>query len=116
MSYDDAIAEFGAYEALLSQRLSVVASLIDTIKFEKSQFAVLVSDAQQTRLVTQPSDDILPLTAPLGWLPRIQESDLYVWLKVDCLKCETARWRTILWPNFMKQILCLKVDSVWMIF
>ncbi|KAF8824614.1 hypothetical protein HHX47_DHR8000175 [Lentinula edodes] len=89
MSYDDAIAEFGAYEALLSQRLSVVASLIDTIKFEKSQFAVLVSDAQQTRLVTQPSDDILPLTAPLGWLPRIQESDLYVcqWLhdRVHCI-------------------------------
>ena len=50
---------------------------------------VLVSDAQQTRLVTQSSDAIPPLTAPLGWLPRIQESDLYVcqWLhdRVHCI-------------------------------
>ncbi|KAJ3881420.1 hypothetical protein F5051DRAFT_449977 [Lentinula edodes] len=86
---EDMIANIRTREALLSQRLSVVASLIDTIDFDKSQFAVLVSDAQQTRLVTQPSDDIPPLTAPLGWLPRVQESDLYVceWSydKVHCI-------------------------------
>ncbi|KAJ3903489.1 hypothetical protein F5879DRAFT_990082 [Lentinula edodes] len=82
MSYDDAMADHRAHEARLSQRLSIVASVIDTIEFEKSQFAVLVSDAQQTRLVMQPAENIPPLTAPLGWLPRIQESDLYVcqWL------------------------------------
>ncbi|GAW06771.1 hypothetical protein LENED_008717 [Lentinula edodes] len=50
MSYDDAMADHRAHEARLSQRLSIVASVIDTIEFEKSQFAVLVSDAQQTRL------------------------------------------------------------------
>ncbi|KAJ3804438.1 hypothetical protein F5876DRAFT_83161 [Lentinula aff. lateritia] len=89
MSYDDAIADHRAHEARLSQRLSIVASVIDMIEFEKSQFAVLVSDAQQTRLVTQPAENIPPLTAPLGWLPRIQESDLYVcqWLhdRVHCI-------------------------------
>ncbi|KAJ4484135.1 hypothetical protein C8J55DRAFT_509847 [Lentinula edodes] len=78
MSYDDMQADHRAHEARLSQRLSIVASLIDTIEFEKSQFAILVSDAQQPRLVTQPLDDIPPLTAPIGWLPRVQESDLYV--------------------------------------
>ncbi|KAJ3913490.1 hypothetical protein F5877DRAFT_83741 [Lentinula edodes] len=77
MAYEDAVADFQAREARISQRLSVVASLIDTIDFDKSQFVVLVSDAQQTRLVTQSSDAIPPLTAPLGWLPRVQESDLY---------------------------------------
>ncbi|KAH7872467.1 uncharacterized protein C8R40DRAFT_1239094, partial [Lentinula edodes] len=89
MSYDDALADHRAHEARLSQRLSIVASVIDTIEFEKSQFAVLVSDAQQTRLVTQPAENIPPLAAPLGWLPRIQESDLYVcqWLhdRVHCI-------------------------------
>ncbi|KAJ3881422.1 hypothetical protein F5051DRAFT_425816 [Lentinula edodes] len=89
MSYDDVMADCRAYEALLSQRLSVVASLLDTIEFEKSQFAILVSDAQQSRLVAQPLDDIPPLIAPLGWLPRVQESDLHViqWLddRVHCI-------------------------------
>ncbi|KAH7872471.1 uncharacterized protein C8R40DRAFT_1173563 [Lentinula edodes] len=89
MSYDDVMADCRAYEALLSQRLSVVASLLDTIEFEKSQFAILVSDAQQSRLVAQPLDDIPPLIAPLGWLPRVQESDLLVvqWLddRVHCI-------------------------------
>ncbi|KAH7872470.1 uncharacterized protein C8R40DRAFT_484984 [Lentinula edodes] len=183
MAYEDAVADFQAREARISQRLSVVASLIDTIDFNKSQFVVLVSDAQQTRLVTQCSDTIPPLTAPSGWLPRVQESDLYVcqWSgdRVYCIWNDQQvdvfmsfsvanRWRvqqmitithllerlkinityeplaivvrgaevlglvmarvegrllemrdrsrTILWPNFMKQTLCLKADSVWMIF
>ncbi|KAJ3936467.1 MAG: hypothetical protein NXY57DRAFT_200840 [Lentinula lateritia] len=83
MSYDDMQADHRAHEARLSQRLSIVASLVDTIDFEKSRFAVLVSDTQQTRLVSQPSDDIPPLTAPLGWLPRVQESEFYAchWLE-----------------------------------
>ncbi|KAJ3854412.1 hypothetical protein EV368DRAFT_80650 [Lentinula lateritia] len=89
MSYDDLTASLEAYESLISQRVSVVASLIDTIDFEKSDFVVLMSDASQTRLVPQPLHDIPPLTAPLGWLPRVQELDLYVcqWLhdRVHCI-------------------------------
>ncbi|KAJ3805693.1 hypothetical protein EV368DRAFT_63317 [Lentinula lateritia] len=83
MSYDDAMADHRAHEARLSQRLWIVASLVDTIDFDKSRFAVLVSDAQQTRLVPQPLDDIPPLTAPLGWLPWVQESEFYAchWLE-----------------------------------
>ncbi|KAJ4484133.1 hypothetical protein C8J55DRAFT_509840 [Lentinula edodes] len=89
MPYDEQTASIEAYESRISQRVSVVASLIDTIDFEKSHFVVLMSDASQTRFITQPLHDIPPLTAPLGWLPRVQESDLYAcqWLhdRVHCI-------------------------------
>ncbi|KAJ3890145.1 hypothetical protein GG344DRAFT_78124 [Lentinula edodes] len=89
MPYDEQTASLEAYESRISQRVSVVASLIDTIDFEKSHFVVLMSDASQTRFITQPLHDIPPLTAPLGWLPRVQESDLYAcqWLhdRVHCI-------------------------------
>ncbi|KAF9074385.1 hypothetical protein BDP27DRAFT_1416268 [Rhodocollybia butyracea] len=88
-SYDEKPRLLRDDTALLSERLSVIASYVDTIDFEKVQYAILVPDGSSQRLVGQLSEEIPPFSAPFGWLPRVQESDVQViqWMSLMRLRC-----------------------------
>ncbi|KAJ4480896.1 hypothetical protein J3R30DRAFT_3462179 [Lentinula aciculospora] len=78
LTYDKILAYTREHERLLSDRLSLIASLIDTIDIRMCQYAFLVSDNQQLRLVGQSSFDISPITVPAGWLSLVRESDIEI--------------------------------------
>lgn len=54
------------------------ASVIDTIDFDKYQYAFLVNVLGQYRLVGQNPAYIAPFSTSQGWIRRVQESDIEV--------------------------------------
>ncbi|KAE9383365.1 hypothetical protein BT96DRAFT_1009293 [Gymnopus androsaceus JB14] len=75
-------------ESLIVQSLQ--ASVIDTIDFESAEYAFLESSSDGTsqELICQNPANITPFSASLGWLPRVQESDIEViqWMH-DRVRC-----------------------------
>ena len=66
------------------------ASVIGTIDFESAEYAFLESSSDGTsqELICQNPANMTPFSASLGWLPRVQESDIEViqWMN-DRVRC-----------------------------